>query len=87
MQVAHRNQKTDLVCSIKGVKKKNTSPVAGFLLDVQPTPLSRIVLAFRSLDSGRYDIGVALLVFSAGGFHRFLATRPVRSETDKQQGC
>jgi hypothetical protein len=38
--------------------------MAGVFLDVQPTPLSRIVLAFRSVDSGRYDIPVALLVFS-----------------------
>jgi hypothetical protein len=49
---------------------KNTSPVAGVFLNVQPTPLSRIVLAFRSVDSGRYDIRVALLVFSTSGVHR-----------------
>jgi len=61
--------------------------MAGVFLDVQPTPLSRIVLAFRSVDSGRYDIPVALLVFSTSGFHRFLTTKPVRSETHKQYGC
>jgi hypothetical protein len=44
--------------------------VAGVFLDVQPTQLSRIVFAFRSLISGRYDILVALLVFSTSGFHR-----------------
>ena len=37
----------------KRSQEKNTSPVAGFFLDVQPAPLSRIVLAFRSADSGR----------------------------------
>jgi hypothetical protein len=43
--------------------------VAGFFLDVQPTPLSRIVLAFRSADSGRYESCVAFLGFSISGFH------------------
>jgi hypothetical protein len=71
----------------KGSQEKNTFPVAGVFLAVQPAPWSRIVSAFRSADSGRYDIGVALLVFSTSGFHRFLATKPVRSETNKQQGC
>jgi hypothetical protein len=37
----------------KRSQEKNTSPVAGVFLDVQPTPWSRIVLAFRSADSGR----------------------------------
>jgi hypothetical protein len=59
--------------------------MAGVFLDVQPTPLSRIVLAFRSVDSGCYDISVALLVFSTSGFHRFLATKPVRRIIGKVQ--
>ncbi len=71
----------------KGSRGKNTSPVAGVFLAVQPAPWSRIVLAFRSVSSGRYAIPVALLVFSASGFHRFFTTKPVRSETNKQQGC
>jgi hypothetical protein len=75
-----------LVSSIKGVKKKNTSPVAGFLLDVQPTPLSRIVLAFRSVDSERYQhSSVAVWVFSTSGFHHLFATKPVSSETNKAE--
>jgi Recombinase len=49
--------------------------------------LSRIVLAFRSLSSGRYAILVALLGFSTSGFHRFCTTKPIRSETNKQYGC
>jgi hypothetical protein len=61
--------------------------VAGVFLAVQPAPWSRIVLAFRSADSGRYNIGVALLVFFASDFHRIFTTKPVSSETNKQKGC
>ena len=43
--------------------------MAGVFLDVQPTPLSGIVLAFRSADSGRYESSVAFLGFSISGFH------------------
>src|ERR1700693_1437951 len=67
----------------KGSQGKNTSPVAGVFLAVQPTPLSRIVLAFRSVSSGRHKIAIATLVFSTSGFHRLFATKPVRSETNK----
>ena len=45
------------------------------------------MLAFRSVSSGRYVVAVALLVFSPSGFHHFFATKPVRSETNKQYGC
>ena len=37
----------------KRSQEKNTFPAAGFFLAVQPTPLSKIVLAFRSVFSGR----------------------------------
>src|SRR5271155_3220153 len=60
---------------------KKTSPSAGVFLAVQPTPLNRIVLAFRSVISGRCSIQAALLVFSASGFRHFAATKPVGSET------
>jgi hypothetical protein len=30
---------------------------------------------------------VAVWIFSVSGFHRVVATKPVRSETDKQTGC
>src|SRR5271170_7145988 len=66
---------------------KKTSPSAGGFLAVQPTPLSRIVLTFRSVISGRCSIQAALLVFSASGFRHFAATKPVSSETHKQHGC
>ena len=61
--------------------------MAGVFPYVQPTPLSRIVLAVHSVDSGCYEDTVALLGFSTSGFHRILATKPVRSETNKQKGC
>jgi len=44
--------------------------MAGVFLDVQPTPLSKMVLAFRSWISGRYESFVVFLVFSTSGFHR-----------------
>ena len=31
--------------------------------------------------------GVAVWTFSVSGFHRVVATKPIRSETDKQTGC
>src|SRR5271169_4397108 len=66
---------------------KKTSPSAGVFLAFQPTPLNRIVLAFRSVISGRCSIQAALLVFSASGFRHFGVTKPVVSETHKQHGC
>jgi hypothetical protein len=71
----------------KRSQEKNSSPAAGVFLAVQPTSLSRFVLAFRSGSSGRYAILVALLGFSTSGFHRFCTTKPIRSETNKQYGC
>jgi len=67
----------------KGSQGKKTSPVAGVFLAVQPTPSSRFVLAFRSGSSGRYQVPVALLVFSTSRFHRLCATKPIGSETNK----
>ena len=66
---------------------KNSFPAAGFFLAVQPTSLSRIVVAFRSGISGRRFFHAALLVFLASGFHHFGATKPVGSEIHKQHGC
>ena len=64
------------ISSIKEVKKKNTSPVAGFFLAVQPTPLSRIGFALRSLISGRYEQLCSALGFSTGGLRaRFVERR------------
>src|SRR5271169_7127694 len=71
----------------KRSQEKNTSPVAGFFLGFQPTALSRIVLAFRSLISGRCFIRAALLVFSASGFHQFLRDEAGRFGDHKQHGC
>src|SRR5271155_5478225 len=45
----------------KRSREKNTSSTAGFFLGFQPTPLSRIVLAFRSVISGRCPIRAARL--------------------------
>jgi hypothetical protein len=69
----------------KRSQEKNTSPVAGFVLAVQPTPLSKIVFAIRSLISGRYEQLCSALGFSTSGSHRFFATKPVSSETNKAE--
>src|SRR5271156_5430394 len=60
---------------------KRTSPSAGGFLAFQPTLLSKIAVAFRSVISGRCSIQAALLVFSTSGFRHFAATKPVGSET------
>jgi len=67
----------------KRSQEKNSFPAAGFFLAVQPTPWSRMVLVFRSRISGRCCVRAALMVFSASGFHRLGATKPVRSETNQ----
>ena len=65
----------------KRSQEKNTSSAAGCFLAFQPTPWSRIAVAFRSVISGRCFIQAARLVFSASGFHHLGATKPVGSET------
>src|SRR5277367_5476577 len=62
----------------KRSREKNTSPVAGFFLGFQPTALSRIVLAFRSVISGRYAP-----LHSAFGFlcQRFSSVSARRSQS------
>src|ERR1700679_1352260 len=69
----------------KRSQEKNTSPVARFFLGFQPTPFEQDCSGVPFRISGRWFIQPALLVFSASGFHRFCATKPVRSETHKQQ--
>src|SRR3974390_2169897 len=70
----------------KGSQEENTSPTAGFFLNVQPAPLSRVVLGFRSIDSERYEYSyVAVCFFSTSGFHHFFVTKPVSSETSKAE--
>src|SRR5271169_3796114 len=71
----------------KRSQEKNTSPVAGFFLGFQPTALSRIVLAFRSVISGRYAP-----LHSAFGFLCQRFSSPWRNEASrfgdhKQHGC
>src|ERR1700684_1010845 len=71
----------------KRTQEKNTSPVAGFFLGFQPTPFEQDCSGVPFRISGRWFIQPALLVFSASGFHRFCATKPVRSETTSSSGC
>src|SRR5579864_6112071 len=60
--------------------------MAGFFVDVQPIRLSKVVLGFRSIGSERCEYSCAAVwVFTTSGFHRFLATTPVRSETNKAE--
>jgi hypothetical protein len=57
-----------------------------FFLLPSPLDRARSVLNFRAMDSGAGDCGPAVWIFSTSGFHRFFATKPVRSETSKQYG-
>src|ERR1700691_1949022 len=87
------NRREDIIAAstpdkfYKRSQEKNTSPVAGFFLGFQPTPFEQDCSGVPFRISGRWFIQPALLVFSASGFHRFCATKPVRSETHKQHGC
>jgi hypothetical protein len=76
-----------LIRSIKRGQEKNGSAAAGVFLAVQPAPWSRSVPTFRSVSSGRWAIPVALLGFSASGFHRFCTRKAIRFETNQQYGC
>ena len=44
---------------------------------------------WRSAPWSRFNAqpGTAVLVFIPSGFHRIVATKPIRSETDKHNGC
>src|ERR1700679_2823801 len=85
------NRREDIIAAstpdkfYKRSQEKNTSPVAGFFLGFQPTPFEQDCSGVPFRISGRWFIQPALLVFSASGFHRFCASKPVRSETHKQQ--
>jgi hypothetical protein len=46
-----------------------------------------MVPAFRPMDSVRSQPIAAVWTFPPSGFHRLVAAKPVRSETDKQNGC
>src|SRR5215467_14258705 len=65
--------------SIKGEVKKKHDCAGWSFLASQPTYLSKTCFAFPRRFSAR-------LVFSTGGFHCLFATRPVSSETSKQNG-
>ena len=51
-----------------------------------PLDRARSVLNCRATGSGAGHCDPAVWVFSISGFHRFFATKPVRSETSKQYG-
>ena len=55
-----------------------------FFLLPSPRDRARSVLNFRAMDSGAGNLDPAVWIFSPSGFHRFLATKPVSSETSKQ---
>ena len=70
----------------KRSQEKNTSSAAGCFLAFQPTPWSRIAVAFRSVISGRCFIQAARLVFSASGFHH-LGGRSQSVRIPQERGC
>src|SRR5882762_1947145 len=50
-----------------------------------PLDGTRSVLTYRAMCSVAGRSGPAVWVFSTSGFHRFLATKPVSSETSKAE--
>jgi hypothetical protein len=55
-----------------------------FFLLRSPLGRARSVLTYRTICSVVVQCNSVIWVFSTSGFHRFLATKPVRSETSKQ---
>ena len=60
------------------MQEKTRPPRLEFFLLLSPHDRARSVLTYRAMRS------VADGVFSTGGFHRFLATKPVRSKPTKR---
>src|SRR6266481_4333387 len=56
-----------------------------FFLLRSPLDGTRSVLTYRTMCSVAGRSGPAVWVFSTSGFHRFLATKPVSSETSKAE--
>src|SRR5258708_3555681 len=75
-----------LVSSIKEEKsRKNTSALAGRFLDSQPTGWSRICSDRPHQVLGCWPMWPSSWGFLCQRFHRFLATKPVCSETNKAE--
>src|SRR5437899_6000546 len=56
-----------------------------FFLLLSPLDRARSVLTYRAMCSVAGQCDPVVWVFSASGFHRFLATKPVSSETNKAE--
>jgi len=56
-----------------------------FFLLLSPLDRARSVLLFRALRSVAGQCNPVVWLFSTSGFHRFLATKPVSSETNKAE--
>jgi hypothetical protein len=56
-----------------------------FFLLLSPLDRARSVLTYRAMCSVGGQCGPVVWVFSISGFHRFLATKPVSSETNKAE--
>src|SRR5712691_1886214 len=56
-----------------------------FFLLLSPLDRARSVLTYRAMCSVAGHCSPAVWVFSISGFHRFFATKPVSSETNKAE--
>src|ERR1700756_4633925 len=70
-----------------GSQEKTPLPSLEFLLLPAPCIGTGSVLTGRSVPGIAEHLGPVLSIFSPSGFHRLFATKPVRSETHKQNGC
>jgi len=57
-----------------------------FFLLPSPRDRGRAVLTYRAMCSVAGQCAPVIWIFSTSGFHRFFATKPVSSETKKQNG-
>src|SRR5580693_438743 len=66
-------------------QEKTLLPRLEVFLLLSPYDRARVVRTYRPMCSVAGHCGPAVWVFSTSGFHRFLATKPVCSETSKAE--
>jgi len=70
----------------RGSQEKTLLQQLEFFLLLSPLDRARFVLTYRAMCSVAGQGDPVDWVFSTSGFHRFFATKPVSSETSKQNG-
>jgi hypothetical protein len=69
----------------RGSQEKTLLQRLEFFLLLSPLDRARSILTYRAMCSVAGQCDPAVWVFSTSGFHRFFATKPVSSETNKAE--